>query len=40
LVSQAHDDEVRANAEPLHGLGVTSWTEDGTTHGLARLTTD
>jgi hypothetical protein len=40
LVTQAADDQVTANVAPLHGLGVTGWTEDGTSHGLLRLTTD
>ena len=40
LVALAGDAEVEANVEPLHSLGVTGWTEDGTSHGLLRLTTD
>jgi len=40
LVAQAGDDEVTANVEPLSSLGVTGWTEDGTSHGLLRLTTE
>lgn len=40
LVSQAHDDKLAANVEPLHSLGITSWTEGTTSHGLAKLTTD
>lgn len=32
--------EVRANLEPLEALGVSSWTDDGVTHGLVRLTTE
>lgn len=32
--------EVQQNLEPLEGLGVTSWVDDGTTHGVLRLTTD
>ena len=40
LVAQAQDAEVEANVAPLHSLGVTSWTEDGTSHGLMKLTTE
>ncbi len=40
LVAQAGDDEVEANAEPLHTLGITGWSEDDVSHGLLRLTTD
>ena len=34
------DAEVRDNVEPLDAFGVSGWLEDGTTHGVARLTTD
>src|SRR5215213_3594853 len=40
LVAQADDDEVTANAEPLRSLGITGWTDDGTSHGLLRLMTN
>ena len=40
LVSPFSVPEVEANVEPLHSLGVTGWSEDGTSHGLLRLTTD
>ena len=40
LVEQAGDDELDANVAPLHSLGITSWVEDGTSHGMLRLTTD
>ncbi len=34
------DQEAQANLEPLSALGLSSWLEDGTTHGKLRLTTD
>ncbi len=40
LVAQADDDEVEANVDPLHGLGISGWSDDGTSHGLLRLTTE
>ena len=40
LVALAGDAQVKANTEPLHSLGITGWAEDGTSHGLLRLTTD
>ena len=40
LVAMSGDAEVEANVEPLHSLGASSWAEDGTSHGLLRLTTD
>lgn len=32
--------EAQDNIAPLEGLGVTSWVEDDTSHGVVRLTTD
>ena len=32
--------EAQDNVAPLEGLGMTSWVEDGTSHGVVRLTTD
>ncbi len=32
--------EVQENLAPLAGLGVTAWVEDGTSHGVLRLTTE
>jgi hypothetical protein len=40
LVATANDAEAEANLAPLHSLGIRSWSKDGVTHGLARLTTD
>ena len=40
LLAQAQDDKVEANVAPLHSLGITSWTEGGTAHGLVKLTTE
>ena len=34
------DQEAQANLEPLSALGISSWLEDGTSHGTLRLTTD
>lgn len=34
------DPEIRDNLAPLDALGMSSWSEDGTTHSLVRLTTD
>lgn len=36
----ASDAEFRDNVAPLDALGISGWTEDGTSHGVARLTTD
>ena len=40
LLAQAQDEELEANVAPLHSLGITSWTEGSTAHGLVRLTTE
>lgn len=34
------DPEATKNVEPLDALGVSAWVDDGTQHGLLRLTTD
>lgn len=34
------DPEAEENLEPLSAFGVSSWLEDGTRHGVARLTTN
>lgn len=41
LAGLAGDDaEVRENLEPLEGLGLTGWLDDGVGHGILRITTD
>lgn len=41
LANLAGDEaEVRDNLEPLAGLGLTSWEDDGTGHAVLRITTD
>ncbi len=34
------DPEARENLEPLEGLGISSWQDGDTGHGMVRLTTD
>ena len=34
------DQEAEDNLEPLQGLGFSSWTDDGDSHAVFRLTTD
>ncbi len=34
------DDDVRANLKPLDALGISSWQEDGVSHGVLKITTD
>lgn len=41
LAGLAGDDaDVRDNLEPLEGLGLTGWLDDGVGHGILRITTD
>ncbi|CAI9419800.1 DUF3352 domain-containing protein [Nocardioides sp. T2.26MG-1] len=41
LAGLAEDDpEVADNLEPLEGLGVSAWLEDGVSHAVLRVTTD
>ena len=41
LSSLAGDDaEIRDNLDPLSGLGVTAWVDEGVSHSVLRLTTD
>ena len=41
LAELAGDDpEVKENLEPLTGLGLTGWQDDGTSHSMLRITTD
>ena len=35
-----NDPTVAANIEPLSAFGISGWVEDGTAHGLLKLTTD
>ncbi len=34
------DPDVKENLEPLEGLGISSWQDGDTGHGMIRLTTD
>jgi hypothetical protein len=34
------DPAVAENVQPLSALGLTGWTDDGTSHGVLRLSTD
>ena len=41
LAGLAGDDaEIRENLEPLDGLGITAWEDDGVGHSVLRITTD
>ena len=41
LAALAGDDaEIRDNLEPLAGLGITAWEDDGVGHSVLRITTD
>ena len=41
LADLAGDDaEFRDNLDPLAGLGITGWDDDGVAHAVVRLTTD
>lgn len=41
LVGLGDDDpELRENLEPLEGLGLSGWLDDGVGHGVLRITTD
>lgn len=40
LARSVDDREVRENVEPLSALGLSTWSQDGVTHSLLRVTTD